>query len=298
LSGAAGGRTVSIERPLLGSHMSIAGGVHTAFERARRAGCTAMQVFTKNNTQWSARPYTPDDISRYAAARSETIPMPVVAHASYLINLCAVSAATIEKSLAAFADELRRCEALQILGLVVHPGAHMQAGEAAGIRKIAESFNAAHRLTPGFRTLSLLETTAGQGTSVGYRFEHLRDIIALVDDQSRMGVCLDTCHIFAAGYDISTPEGWESTFRQFDAVIGLNRLAAIHVNDSKKPLASRVDRHDHIGKGVMGLTPFRMLMNDERLAAVPKILETEKSDDLHEDIENMSLLRSLIAPVR
>ena len=170
----------------------------------------------------------------------------------------------------------------------------MEAGEAAGIRAIASSLNAVHRLTPGIRTLSLLETTAGQGSSIGYRFEHLRDIIAQVEDPARMGVCIDTCHVFAAGYDITSPEGWDAMMAQFDAVIGLPRLAALHVNDSKKPLGSRLDRHDHIGKGIMGLTPFRMLMNDPRLVAVPKILETEKSDDLHEDIENMALLRSLI----
>jgi len=274
--------------------MSIAGGVHTAFERARRAGCTAMQVFTKNNTQWSAKPYTEDNIGKYAAARRVEPGMPVVAHASYLINLCAVAPATLEKSIAAFADELDRCESLGILGLVVHPGAHMGEGEDAGIRGIAASLNAVHGKTPGFTTLTLLETTAGQGSSVGYRFEHLRDIIGLVDEPARMGVCLDTCHIYAAGYDIAAPDGWNATIEEFDRVIGLDRLSAIHVNDSKKPLGSRVDRHDHIGKGVMGLMPFRMLMNDERLVGVPKILETEKSEDLHEDIENMTLLRSLI----
>jgi deoxyribonuclease-4 len=285
---------VSVEHPLLGSHMSVAGGMHTAFARARRAGCTAMQVFTKNNTRWSAKPYSTDDIKAYAAAREETPSLPVVAHASYLINLCAVSPSTLERSRAALADELHRCEDLHILGLVVHPGAHMGAGENEGIRAIAASLDAAHRQASGFHTLTILETTAGQGSSLGYRFEHLRDIIGLVDEPHRIAVCLDTCHVFAAGYDISTVQGWERTLREFDEVIGFHRLAVVHVNDSKRPLGSRLDRHDHIGKGVMGLTPFRMLMNDLRLANVPKILETEKSEDLHEDIENMTLLRSLI----
>jgi deoxyribonuclease IV len=274
--------------------MSIAGGVSTALARARRAGCTALQIFTKNNTQWSAKPYTEDDIGRFVVEKLLTPEMPVVAHASYLINLCAVSPETLEKSVAAFADELGRCEALGVLGLVVHPGAHMGRGEEAGVSEIARSLNAIHGKTPGFKTLTLLETTAGQGTSVGYRFEHLRDIIGQVAEPARVGICLDTCHVFTAGYDIATTDGWNSMMEEFDRVIGLDRLAALHVNDSKKPAGSRVDRHDHIGKGVMGLTPFRMLMNDERLASVPKVLETDKSEDLHEDIENMTLLRSLI----
>lgn len=170
----------------------------------------------------------------------------------------------------------------------------MGAGEEEGVREIAASLNTIHEQTAGFSVLTILETTAGQGTAVGYRFEHLRDILGLVRDRHRMAVCVDTAHLFAAGYAIGTEEGWEETLEAFDRIIGLQALAAVHVNDSKKPLGSRVDRHEHIGKGLIGLTGFRMLMNDPRLAAVPKILETEKSEDMHEDVENMALLRSLV----
>jgi len=277
--------------------MSVSGGMYRAFERARLTGCTTMQVFTKNNNRWKGPPYTPDDVAQYRAAAAGSTVGPVFAHAAYLINLCATAADVLEKSRAALDDELHRCEALGIRGLILHPGSHVGAGESEGIKRIAESLNLSHARTPGFGTLTLLESTAGQGSAIGYRFEQLMGIIDLVDDRSRMGVCLDTCHVFAAGYDIGTERGWETTIREFDQIIGLGRLAAIHVNDSRKGLGSRIDRHDHIGKGMIGLTGFRMLMNDPRLRGVPKILETEKSEDMHEDIENMNILRTLISQV-
>ena len=275
--------------------MSITGGLHTAFARGASVGCATMQIFTKNNNRWAGPPYTPQDVARFRDAGAAAGIAPVVAHAAYLINLCAAAPATLARSRAAFIDELRRCEAFGLLGLIVHPGAHVGQGEEEGIRLIAESLNEAHAATPDARTLSILETTAGQGTSLGYSFEQLRAIIGGVKNTARMAVCLDTCHVFAAGYDIATEQGWEATLREFDDTIGLARLAAIHVNDSKKGLGSKVDRHDHIGRGVIGLTAFRMLMNDPRLADVPKILETDKSEDMHEDVENMRILRSLIA---
>jgi deoxyribonuclease-4 len=275
--------------------MSISGGMHVAFERGASVGCATMQVFTKNNSRWTGKPYTPEDVVLFREAGRTTRIAPVVAHAAYLINLCALHPTTRAKSHAAFVDELARCESLGILGLVFHPGAHVGQGDREGIRRIAQSLNEAHAATPGFHTLSILETTAGQGTAIGHRFEQLRAIIDLVSEGERMAVCLDTCHVFAAGYDIATERGWEETLREFDDTIGLRRLAAIHVNDSKKGLGSKVDRHDHIGKGLIGTTAFRLLMNDPRLSAVPKILETEKSDDMHEDVENMRVLRSLIA---
>jgi deoxyribonuclease-4 len=277
--------------------MSISGGMYRAFERAALTGCTTMQVFTKNNNRWEARPYTPGDIEQYRLARAGSPVAPVLAHAAYLINLCAVDGEVLRKSRAALRDELGRCEALGISGLILHPGSHVGAGEKDGIKRIAESLNLAHADTPGYRTRSILETTAGQGSAIGYRFEQLGGIIDLVDEKDRVGVCFDTCHVFAAGYDISTEGGWEETIGAFDDVIGLRRLSAIHVNDSRKERGSRVDRHDHIGKGKIGLPGFRMLMNDPRMENVPKILETEKSDDMHEDIENMNVLRSLIAVV-
>jgi deoxyribonuclease-4 len=277
--------------------MSISGGMYRAFERAALTGCTTMQVFTKNNNRWEARPYTPGDIEQYRLARAGSPVAPVLAHAAYLINLCAVDGEVLRKSRAALRDELGRCEALGISGLILHPGSHVGAGEKDGIKRIAESLNLAHADTPGYRTRSILETTAGQGSAIGYRFEQLGGIIDLVDEKDRVGVCFDTCHVFAAGYDISTEGGWEETIGAFDDVIGLRRLSAIHVNDSRKERGSRVDRHDHIGNGKIGLPGFRMLMNDPRMENVPKILETEKSDDMHEDIENMNVLRSLIAEV-
>jgi deoxyribonuclease-4 len=199
-----------------------------------------------------------------------------------------------KKSQEGFEDELQRCERFGIKALVVHPGAHVGAGEDEGIRCIADSLNVVHERTRGFRTLSALESTAGQGTTLGYRFEHLRRIIDLVNQKERVVVCIDTCHLFAAGYPVHTQEGWDATIREFDQIIGLDRLVAVHVNDSMKPFGSRRDRHEHIGKGVMGLEGFRALMNDARLANIPKILETDKSEDLHEDVENMKMLRDLI----
>jgi len=281
---------------LLGSHMSVSGGVHTAFERGTRIGCTTMQVFVKNANQWEGKPLTGEDIESYKRAQAKARIDPVVAHAAYLINLAAVSPTTLRRSRLALEDELRRCEQLGISGLIVHPGAHMGSGEVEGIRRIAESVNTVHSKTPGFRTRTVLETTAGQGTTLGYRFEQLASIIDRVHQKSRMAVCLDTCHLFAAGYPIHTEQGWEETMRELEETVGMDRVVAVHVNDSRRELASRVDRHEHIGKGKIGFTGFRLLMNEPRLAALPKILETEKSEDMHEDVENMTLLRSLLTP--
>jgi len=280
--------------PLLGTHVSVSGGIHTAFARASSIGCTTMQLFVKNANRWAGKPLGEEDVQSYKSASAGARVAPVVAHAAYLINLCAVQGETLVKSRQGFEDELLRCEALGILGLVVHPGAHMGAGEEEGIRRIAESLNTIHDRTPGFRTLSILEVTAGQGTTIGSRFEHLRGIVDLLDVPERTAVCLDTCHAFAAGYDLRSASGWETMLHEFDTTIGLSRLAVIHVNDSMKELGSRKDRHEHIGKGHIGVEGFRFLMNDPRLYAVPKILETDKSEDMHEDVENMNLLRSLI----
>ncbi len=278
---------------LLGAHMSIAGGVHTAVDRATSIGCTALQVFTKNNNQWSGKPFTDSDIDLYTTKIAAAGIGPVVSHDSYLINLCGTNPDILKKSRAAFIDELERCEQLGIPLLNFHPGSHLGAGDDEGIKRICESLDLAHEKTKNYRVKSVLEATAGQGTNVGYKFEHLRAIIDGVEHPERMAVCIDTCHIFAAGYDISTEKGYEETFRQFDTIVGLERIVAFHVNDSKKGLGSRVDRHEHIGKGAIGLTGFRMLMNDKRFVQIPKILETPKSDDLHEDVENMNVLKQL-----
>jgi deoxyribonuclease-4 len=254
-----------------------------------------MQVFVKNANQWKGKPLTGEDIESYKRARAKSTIDPVVAHGAYLINLAATSQATLERSRFGLEDELRRCEALGIQALVVHPGSHMGAGEDDGIRRIAESINIVQNRTPGFRTRIALETTAGQGTALGYRLDQLAAIIDQVEEPERVAVCLDTCHLFAAGYPIHTEEGWGQTMREIERVLGWDRVLAVHVNDSRRELGSRRDRHEHIGKGQIGLDGFRFLMNDPHLARLPKILETEKSDDMHEDVENMRVLRSLIS---
>jgi deoxyribonuclease IV len=279
---------------LLGSHMSIAGGVHRAVERAASIGCTTMQMFVKNNNQWLGKALAAEDITTYKKLLRESRIGPVVVHDTYLINLCATDTTVLQKSRAALKDELDRCEALDVQYLNFHPGSHMGAGETDGIQRIAESLNLIHELTAGYRVKSVLETTAGQGTAIGYRFEHLRAIMDRVEQQERMAVCVDTCHIFAAGYDIVTERGYEQTFSDFDSIIGLQRLVAFHVNDAKRELGSRVDRHEHIGKGTIGKAGFRLLMNDDRFRNIPKILETPKGPEMKEDIHNMRVLRSLV----
>jgi len=278
---------------LIGAHESIAGGIHLAFERAENIGCRVLQVFTKSSNQWYAKPLGDGDIANYKTAASKSSIKHVIAHDSYLINLCGVNPEILKKSREAFLDELKRCEALGIPYLNFHPGSHMGAGEKEGIRGIIDSLNWAHEQTKNFCVLSVLETTAGQGSAIGYRFDQLREIIDGVDEPERMAVCIDTCHIFAAGYDISTEEGFEKTFKEFDKIIGLKRLVAFHVNDSKKGLGSKVDRHEHIGKGMIGKDGFRFLMQDSRFASIPKILETPKGEDLKEDKMNLAVLRKL-----
>lgn len=265
-----------------------------AFERGERAGCTTMQVFTGQTNRWTGRGYSANEVRDFKSAAIRTGINPIVAHASYLINLCAVDKEILSRSRLAMKDELSRCEQLGILGLIVHPGAHLGTGEAEGIKQIAKSLNIVHSQTHDLRALTILETTAGQGSALGYRFGQLRAIIDLVEYKDRVAVCADTCHLFAAGYDIRTERGWGFTMQEFDKTLGLHRLAVIHVNDSQKDLGSRVDRHEHIGRGRIGVLGFQLLMRDPRLSQVPKILETKKSEDLHEDIENIRLLRSLM----
>jgi deoxyribonuclease-4 len=279
---------------LLGAHMSTGGGVHTALERGASIGCNTVQLFVKNNTQWKGKKQTDEDVATYKALAAKTTIAPVMAHASYLINLCAKNKIFLKKSRAAFKDELERCERFGVDYLNVHPGAHMEQGESDGIKLIAESLNLIHEQTKSFKTKTVLETTAGQGTALGYRFEQLRAMIDLIEEKERVAVCVDTCHIFAAGYELRTESGYEKTFAEFDSIIGLGRLVAFHANDSKKEFGSRRDRHEHIGKGMIGLEGFRFLMRDSRFKSIPKILETPKSEDMHEDVENMKALKKLI----
>jgi deoxyribonuclease-4 len=279
----------------LGSHMSIAGGLDKAPLRGKQVGCDTIQVFTKSNRQWRAKRLSDQEVEAFKANLAATGIGPVVAHDCYLVNLAAPRRAVWKKSVTAFRVELERAERLGIPYLVTHPGSHAGAGEAEGLRRVTEALNALLAALPGAGVRILLETTAGQGSSLGHRFEQLAAILAGVDQADRVGVCLDTCHVFAAGYDIRTPDGYRKTVEDLDACLGLRRLQAIHLNDSKGGLGSRVDRHEHIGEGRLGLAPFRRLLNDPRLRRVPMILETPKDDDfVAADRRNLARLRRLL----
>ena len=278
----------------LGAHESIGGGLHKAFDRAQSVGCETLQIFVKSNRSWAVKPLTEEDIARFKAKAEETGIQPVVAHTSYLLNLGTPDDTLWKRSRDTLIIELERCEALGVPYLVLHPGSHVGTGEEAGLARVAQALGEVHAATPGFRAQILLETTAGQGTNLGYRFEHLGWLLEHTPTGERMGVCLDTCHVFAAGYELRTPEGYADTMEAFDRIVGLERLLALHLNDSKGDLGSRKDRHEHIGKGHIGLEGFRHVLNDSRLANLPGLLETPKSDDLHEDRENLVVLRSLV----
>lgn len=279
---------------LLGSHMSIAGGVFNSLISGKELGCTTIQIFTKSNNQWKARPLTASEISEFHTKQKETQISPVVAHDSYLINVASPDKALQEKSREALLVELQRCESLGISHLVMHPGSHVGTGEKEGIKRIAEALNWLHSQTKDFTTQIALETTAGQGTNLGYRFEQLAEIMDLTEQKKRLAVCLDTCHIFAAGYDIRTKESCEKTMEKFGKIVGLDKLKVIHFNDSVKDFGSRVDRHEHIGKGKIGLEGFRFFMNDKRFEKIPKILETPKDEEGKFDRMNLATLRKLM----
>ena len=284
-----------VRGPLLGAHMSIAGGVGNAFLQGKKVACDAIQIFTKSSRQWASKPYSKEEIEQFHLNRKETGIGAVIAHDSYLLNIGSPDAALRARSIAAFIDELERCEMLGVTNLVAHPGAHVGAGELDGIKTIAKSLDEVHKACPGYGVKVTLEITAGQGSNLGYRFEQIGNIIDATKESDRLRVCFDTEHAFAAGYDIRTRDGYERTFSEFDEVIGIELLAAFHLNDSKKEFNSRVDRHEHIGKGFIGIEAFRMLVNDHRFWGLPMCLETPKGPDLKEDRENLELLRSLIA---
>ena len=265
-------------RLLLGAHMSVAGGLPRAVERAVVHRCDALQIFTKNASQWRGRELPLEEIREFRAKVKAARIGPVVSHASYLINLASTNGALRRQSMDAMGDELDRAESLGLLGVVLHPGAYTSGSEAEGLTLIAEALLELLRARRGGKTMILLEHTAGQGTALGATFEQLASIIATMSDHPRVGVCLDTCHLFASGYDLCSPEGYASTFTQFGRLVGFDRLKAFHMNDSKKPLGSRVDRHEHIGQGHLGLEPFRRIVNDRRFRNLPMLLETPKED--------------------
>lgn len=278
---------------LAGAHMSIAGGMHRAAERAALVGCRTLQVFLKNSNRWDARSLSEQDRDMFLRARELYRIRPVLAHDSYLINLASPDDRLYEKSVHAFIEEMRRAEFLQIPYLVLHPGAHRNSGVDAGIRRVVRGLQRAMAAV-GPSVTMLVENTAGQGSCLGHRFEHLAAILDGVGDPSRVGVCLDTCHLFAAGYDIRTEKDYRKTLREFDRTVGVRAIRALHVNDSKRELGSRVDRHCHIGEGFIGKEAFRCIVNDRRFARIPKILETPKGPDLAEDRRNLETLESLL----
>jgi deoxyribonuclease IV len=283
---------------LLGAHMSIGGGVHMAIERACSINCSAMQIFVKNNMQWFARPLRREEIRGFLEHRQRGELLSIFAHANYLINLAATHPPFHANSLRALAEELTRANQLELPFLVLHPGAHLGVGEEAGLEKVVASIDATFRVLPRMKTKIALETSGGQGSCLGHSFEQIAFIIDNVRQPERLCVCLDTAHVFAAGYDIGSEPAVRKMFREFDRTIGLDRLAAIHLNDSKTPRSSRVDRHEHIGKGKIGLSAFRAILRDRRLGKVPKVLETPKGKDLREDVENLKTLRGLIETKR
>jgi deoxyribonuclease IV len=284
-------------RPRLGAHMSIAGGLYRALERGAACGCEIIQVFTKSNQQWAARPISESERLAWHAARERTGIVPMLAHDCYLINLASPVALLRDRSRAALAEGYARCRLLQIPYLVLHPGAHQDGSESAGIRRVAAALERILEEQADNPTVLLLENTAGQGTSLGHRFEHLRDIMAGTGSPERLGVCFDTCHAWAAGYDIGDAAGWQRTLEELERVLGGRLLRAFHLNDAKGPRGSRLDRHEHIGRGTLGLRAFLPLLNDPRFADVPMALETPKAHDSpdghEEDRQNLMVLRAL-----
>lgn len=280
-------------RDELGAHMSIAGGLHCALERGREIGCGAVQIFLKNQRQWAARPLSPEEADAFALARTLTGIRHVFAHSSYLINLAAPADAAWARAVDGFTDELERAEALGLACVVIHPGSHLGAGPEAGLARVTAALDEVTRRTPGYRVKIALENTAGAGNAVGRTFAELGALLARAARPERLGVCLDTCHLFAAGYDIRDRAGYRQAMEECCEAVGLERVLAFHLNDAKARLGSGLDRHENIGRGRLGLTPFRLLLRDRRLARVPKVLETPKEPAPATDIRNLAVLRAL-----
>jgi len=285
--------TIRQKAPRLGAHISVAGGAFNALYRGKSIHCDSIQVFTRNQTQWKSKPLVDSDIISFKKALAETGISPILAHDSYLINLGSPEDSKWLQSREAFDEEIHRASQLGIHYLVFHPGAHMGAGEKYGLQRIVEALNLALAKDAGGQLQLLIESTAGQGSALGYRFEHLATLLEAVKPAGRIGVCLDTCHVFAAGYDLRTPEAFQKTMSHFDKVVGLRNLKAWHLNDSKKDLGSRVDRHDDIGKGFIGAAGFGNLLKDPRMHGIPMILETPGTEEDHS--RNLETLRHLMA---
>ena len=282
--------------PILGAHMSMAGGYYKAVEIAHRCGCDCVQLFTKNNNQWVGKELTEQDVQRFKNTLQELKIKHPISHDSYLINMASPDKTLWKKSVDAFVIELQRAEMLGIPYVVAHPGAFTTSSEQAGLKKIIKALDEVHKQTPDIVACCLLETTAGQGSNLGWKFEHLGTIIDGVKDPDRLGVCVDTCHIYSAGYPLGTKKEYQATMKSLDTTVGLKKVKAFHLNDSKTKFGSRVDRHEHIGQGSLGLEPFRFLMNDRRFARVPMYMETPKGEENGEefDVMNLRTLRGLV----
>ena len=276
-------------RLLLGAHVSIAGGIEKAFSRGEAIGCSAIQIFTRNASRWKAKPLSDEAVAAFQQARRDSSIGYVSAHDSYLINLSSPDLKLRNRSIEAFVDEMVRCSQLGIEDLVMHPGAHVGAGYEAGMNTLIASFRSVLSEAPADVRI-LVENTAGQGSCLGARFEELAEILERLP-QGNLAVCFDTCHAFAAGYDLRSTAGYQQVMEEFDRFIGVEKLALFHANDSKKPLGSRVDRHEHVGRGLIGPTGFAALMADQRFAGRPKIIETPPGDEHCDDLRNLALLR-------
>ena len=282
--------------PLLGAHMSVAGGIYKAAEESAAHQCQTVQVFTKNASQWKGKPLTQEDIDNFRRAAKKAELKHNLSHNSYLINLASPDDELFAKSIEAFVDEMERAEQLELDYLVAHPGAHVKTGEEAGIKRIAQGLDEIQRRCTDFKVMILLEITAGQGSTLGYKFDHMGQIFKQTKHADKLGICFDTCHAFAAGYPLFPKVDYDATWQEFDTLIGINKLKAFHLNDSKKGLGSRVDRHEHIGKGALGLEPFRLILNDPRFANLPMVLETPKEEGDNHDMDgvNLTALRDLL----
>lgn len=282
------------KRPLIGAHVSIAGGVSQSLARGRQIGCDCIQIFTKSSRQWASKPYPKEEIEAFKSAQAETGIRMVVAHDSYLLNLGAPDEKLRQRSVEGLIDELERCEALGVPFLIAHPGSHVGSGEEAGIKTITHSIDKAHKSCAGFKSRLALEITAGQGSNLGCSFEQMGRIFDAVKENERLRLCFDTEHAFAAGYDLRSREGYERTFAELDQYIGIKRLVAFHLNDSLKPFHSRVDRHEHIGKGHLGTETFRRLLHDSRFFGLPMCLETEPGPEMKDIAKDLATLRQLL----
>lgn len=280
------------EKRLLGAHMSIRDDISKSIDRGLSIGCTAIQIFTGYNNRWISKPLQKEDLKIFH--QKSSLLKIILAHNNYLINLASNDPVKSKKSVSSMLNEIKRAEQLKLSFLVIHPGSHLGSGEKRGVQLIAKRLNILFAETKNSRVRVLLENTAGQGTNIGYRFEHLAEILSMIKDQHRIGICFDTCHAFTAGYDLRNQRAYEKTFESFSRIIGTYHIYAFHLNDSKSGFGSRKDRHEHIGKGFLGLEAFRLLLNDERFAHLPMILETPKGKAMDEDRKNLAVLYSVI----